>query len=475
MKKTLTLIFLFCSLFSFAQNNLGFNYQASVADAGGNPLANQSIAVRISLLQGSANGTEVYREIHNGVNTNANGFFSLIIGKGQVERGNFNTIEWLSNDHFLQVTVNGREIGTNQFEAVPYAKVASNMSLSDLQDVSDTAPQNGNVLSWNGSEWVPAASAGGGNTVWQQNGANIFYNGGNVGIGVNGPTSKLQIDGDIVATGLLSTDGSIETNRGVFVGNAPNGQRVWRGTYFTNNVAGVIQTYGENSSSNVELTVASSDFSHGYVAVNDKEDNLKAGFYVNEQSGGHIFTRSDNGSDNVNITYLIANPNNGYIEVTDEDGAAKVRAYVDANGNGVIAVDGTKPFFMPHPTQAGKEIWYSAIEGPEAGTYLRGTGKLVNGKAQVEFPEHFRLVINPETMTIVTTPLSAASKGIAVISKSIEGFEVQELWEGAGNYDFDWEVKAVRKGHENFKVIRDASEAAAGKPSRPLRLNSPKP
>ena len=52
------------------------------------------------------------------------------------------------------------------------------------------------------------------------------------------------------------------------------------------------------------------------------------------------------------------------------------------------------------------------------------------------------------------TPLSAASRGLAVTQKSEEGFTVQELMSGEGNYEFDWEVKCIRRGHEDFQVIR---------------------
>jgi len=114
-----------------------------------------------------------------------------------------------------------------------------------------------------------------------------------------------------------------------------------------------------------------------------------------------------------------------------------------------------KNFHIPYPKQAGKELWYACIEGPEAGAYERGTATLVNGEAFVLFTEHFEYVINPETATVSITPLSADSEGIAVIEKTAKGFRVKELRKGAGNYKFDWEVKAVRKGYENYEVIRD--------------------
>lgn len=57
-------------------------------------------------------------------------------------------------------------------------------------------------------------------------------------------------------------------------------------------------------------------------------------------------------------------------------------------------------------------------------------------------------------MTLNLTPLSEDSEGLAVVSKDAKGFRVKELRKGKGNYQFDWEVKAVRKGFEDFKSVR---------------------
>ena len=61
-------------------------------------------------------------------------------------------------------------------------------------------------------------------------------------------------------------------------------------------------------------------------------------------------------------------------------------------------------------------------------------------------------------MTVILTPLSASSEGLAVIEKTTSGFKVKELRSGTGNYSFDWEVKCVRQGFENYQVVRDIDE-----------------
>ncbi len=174
-----------------------------------------------------------------------------------------------------------------------------------------------------------------------------------------------------------------------------------------------------------------------------------------------------NGNFNTLIGHVQNYPNHGLMGVVDANNVLKAYFFIDQNGNGTIAAN-VKNFKMNHPSQPGKEIWYGSLEGPELAAYLRGTANLKNGKATVSFPEHYRIVANAATMTVVLTPLSGESKGLAVVKKSADGFEVVELLSGLGNYAFDWEVKCVRNGYENYRVIRDASEARPAHVDRDL-------
>jgi hypothetical protein len=131
--------------------------------------------------------------------------------------------------------------------------------------------------------------------------------------------------------------------------------------------------------------------------------------------------------------------------------------YLDG-ANAILTAD-LKNFVMQHPTDPNKEIAYACIEGPEAAAYQRGTGTLINGTGEIKFTDEFGLIINPSTMTIQITPLSAESEGIAVVEKTANGFKVKEMRKGSGNYQFDWEAKAVRKGFENYQSVREKRTA----------------
>ncbi len=122
-------------------------------------------------------------------------------------------------------------------------------------------------------------------------------------------------------------------------------------------------------------------------------------------------------------------------------------------GRAAIVGD-VKNFRAPNPADPTTDIWYCCPEGPEAAMYIRGTGRLVNGRARVTLPNHFRNLAVEAGMTVQLTPLSADSKGLAVTIKRLDGIEVAELAGGHGEYEFDWRVEAVRRGYETYQVVR---------------------
>lgn len=105
------------------------SYQAIIRNNSGQLLPNQSIAVKVSILQGSPAGAAVYSERLTG-NTNANGLISMEIGSGTVLTGTFNTIDWTTGSYYLKTETdpaggtNYIITGTSQLLSVPYAMYA---------------------------------------------------------------------------------------------------------------------------------------------------------------------------------------------------------------------------------------------------------------------------------------------------------------------------------------------------------------
>ncbi len=117
---------LLISLNVLAQAPPGINYQGVARDAEGKPLSNASIAVRISILQGSESGTTEYSEVHE-VTTNPFGLFMLVIGQGNVQNGNFQFISWAVGNKWLRIELDPtggnsfQLMGAQQLMSVPYA------------------------------------------------------------------------------------------------------------------------------------------------------------------------------------------------------------------------------------------------------------------------------------------------------------------------------------------------------------------
>ncbi|WP_178984219.1 tail fiber domain-containing protein [Winogradskyella helgolandensis] len=178
MKTKITLLILFLTTLGFAQQ--GINYKAVIKDNVGDIVANDLIVVQFSILQGAAQAN-VYTETHSPT-TDDNGIITLNIGEGTTISGTFSSIDWASDEHFLNVQINIgdglTDMGTTQFKTVPYAKTAnqaisaSNIELPYYDETSESGAafhvQNdylngrygiaGSVGS--GSETLPANNAG---------------------------------------------------------------------------------------------------------------------------------------------------------------------------------------------------------------------------------------------------------------------------------------------------------------------------
>ena len=148
MKKIsiLFILLVFCVATLSAQSPEKFSYQAVVRNASNQLVTNANVGVRVSVLQGTADGTPVYVETHV-ASTNANGLVTLEIGGGEAQQGVFADINWGVGPYFLKTEVDpaGGESYTvtsvQQMLSVPYAlysKEAGNGFSGDYNDLINT-------------------------------------------------------------------------------------------------------------------------------------------------------------------------------------------------------------------------------------------------------------------------------------------------------------------------------------------------
>jgi hypothetical protein len=136
-------------------------------------LADKSIGLKISIMKDSPVGMVVFSETYS-LLTNAMGLINLSVGTGYTLSGSIDSIDWGNGNYFMRVDADRdggshyEFMGTSQLLSVPYALYAER----------------------SGSENTSAGS------YWKKEGDNLYYNNGNVGIGINNPDRKFQVVGN---------------------------------------------------------------------------------------------------------------------------------------------------------------------------------------------------------------------------------------------------------------------------------------
>jgi len=132
-----------------AQVPQGINYQALARDVSNNPIASQTIQVRLTILSAIAPDVIQWEELHNSVMTNASGLFTVVLGNGARQDASavalFSDIDWNVPEMHLRthVTYESTEhlMGTSRLLAVPYALTAGDISgsLKKLNVLGETS------------------------------------------------------------------------------------------------------------------------------------------------------------------------------------------------------------------------------------------------------------------------------------------------------------------------------------------------
>lgn len=119
----------------FAQAPQKMTYQAVIRNSSNALILSSPIGIKVSVLQGSANGTVTYSETQI-QNTNINGLVSLEIGMGTPVIGTFSNINWANGPYFIQTEVdpsggsNYSVLGVTELISVPYALYSANAQVS---------------------------------------------------------------------------------------------------------------------------------------------------------------------------------------------------------------------------------------------------------------------------------------------------------------------------------------------------------
>ena len=106
-----------------------FSFKASIKGEDGKLLINQTVNMRVSILQDNTTGPEVFAEVFTPT-TNNLGQVDLEIGRGETEFGAFSLIDWSAHEYFLKIEVDllkkctYKLVSITQLLSVPYALYA---------------------------------------------------------------------------------------------------------------------------------------------------------------------------------------------------------------------------------------------------------------------------------------------------------------------------------------------------------------
>lgn len=205
----------------WAQSPDKMSYQAVIRNSSDVLVTNTQIGMQISILQGSTSGTAVYVETQSPT-TNVNGLVSIEIGTGNMESGDFSTIDWSDGPYFIKTETAIYEpfttytiTGISQLLSVPYALHAKSAeSLSGA--LPETDPIFGqsvasniisdDILAWNNKLDVETDPQVGENSegfvsVWDGTSlvsGSIFEDESNrIGLGTTSPAFHLDVNGDM--------------------------------------------------------------------------------------------------------------------------------------------------------------------------------------------------------------------------------------------------------------------------------------
>ena len=136
---------------------------------------------------------------------------------------------------------------------------------------------------------------------------------------------------------------------------------------------------------------------------------------------------------------------------------------VYANGN--LGASGTKTFVEPHPTDPSKVIKFVSLEGPEAGTYFRGSSSTRGGACVIEVPESFRIVTDEEGLTVQVTTVGSGAHAW-VESESLDRIVVR----ASADTKLHYLVQGVRKAYRDFQPVVSGDEFMPRSPEDTLPL-----
>ena len=307
---------------------------------------------------------------------------------------------------------------------------------------------------YNPGTYFHAATAGAGDAIFGENTYGVFGGNGVHGKSVNGygVYGESTNNNGVVATSAAGGNSAV-WSKNTASANGTAGVFGWASATFGNTVG----VYGRSDSSTGIGVVGDSASTalndagvfgqgNGSLPIGTCNHCLAAGVHGRSMNGPGVLGVSGSsflgGVVGIWAATLTGDEYGDSIGVLGWDPLTGVRAFNN------ITKSGTVSFTEPHATDASKKLTYVALEGNEVGTYFRGRGRFQNGLATINVPEDFRMVTQPEGLSIQVTPIGEMAS-VAVASIGLDRIVVR----GSRNVEFFYTVNGIRRGYDRFSSI----------------------
>jgi hypothetical protein len=174
--------------------------------------------------------------------------------------------------------------------------------------------------------------------------------------------------------------------------------------------------------------------------------HVTAGVRGESQTGGTGVLGLVGDSTGEGVTGIMVNGSGAFLSAGHLGFSATIGVFFE-NG---LAGTGTKSFVEPHPTDPSKVVQYVSLEGNEAGTYFRGRGRFQNGIARIRVPEDFRIVTDPEGLTVQITPIGGMAS-VGVLRIGLDEIVAQS----SRDLEFSYMVNGVRRAYPHVEPIAE--------------------
>ena len=224
-----------------AQSPEKISYQAVVRNSTNALVTNQSVGVKITILQGSATGTPVFAETHTPT-TNANGLINIVIGTGSPAINGLLDVVWSTGPYFIKTEIDpagGTAYSittTSELLSVPYALYAKKAESTNLLNLpfAGSSHSINNAFSVKNNNGI--AIVGWGDDAYGNTFGVVGSTNSGVGIGVRGINKSttgiaLGISGETYSSEGVAVKGIATSSTGSTVGvggevSSPNGTGV---------------------------------------------------------------------------------------------------------------------------------------------------------------------------------------------------------------------------------------------------------